>query len=92
MFNHHETPGSDGLFPVRADALVEGLRPAAEAVPPDDAEMNLFDSEEILILDHRAHVGPAQQVENKLGALLGGAALPISHVRMLAQLGSRSHC
>lgn len=58
----------------------------------DDADGNLFECEEVLIPDHRANVGPAQQVENKLSTLLGGALLPVSHVRMLSMLGNRTHC
>ena len=48
--------------------------------------------EETLIVDHRANLGPAQQVENKLSTLLGGAMMPLSHVRMSTQLGNRNHC
>ncbi len=57
--------------------------------PPDGVRS---ECEEMLIVDHRANLGPAQQVENKLSTLLGGALLPVSHVRMLTQLGNRNHC
>jgi len=43
-------------------------------------------------VDHRADLGPAQWVEHKLNSLLNGGPLPISHARMLSQLGTRSHC
>jgi hypothetical protein len=48
-----------------------------------------YECEEMLIMDCRANLGPAQQVEHKLSSMLGGALLPVSHVRMLTQLGSR---
>ncbi len=66
------------------------------AVPVDDSLLTQdgarSECEEMLIVDHRANVGPAQQVEHKLSTLLGGAVLPVSHARMLTQLGNRNHC
>jgi len=91
MFTHPDASGND-------DALSSLTRPyAAVDAPLADADAadwdgNPFECEEVLIPDHRANVGPAQQVENKLSTLLGGSLLPVSHVRMLATLGNRSHC
>ena len=50
------------------------------------------DCEEVLIADHRANFGPAELVEHKLSSLLGGAWLPVSHMRIQPLQGSRSHC
>ena len=48
--------------------------------------------EETLIVDARAHIGPAQVVERKLVALLKAVLLPISQVRMSSCGRSRTHC
>jgi hypothetical protein len=69
-----------------------GVGPISVTDPIDDADGVCPECEETLIADHRASLGPAQWVEHKLSTLLGGALPPVSHVRMLAQLGRRSHC
>jgi hypothetical protein len=48
--------------------------------------------EEVLIDDNRANLGPAELVEHKLCTLLGGACLPVSHMRIQPLQGARSHC
>ena len=48
--------------------------------------------EEVLIDDNRANLGPAELVEHKLSTLLGGAWLPVSHIRIQPLQGSRNHC
>jgi hypothetical protein len=50
------------------------------------------EGDEVLIVDGRANVGPAQQVENKLNILLRGSAISVSHVRMTALSCSRRSC
>jgi hypothetical protein len=53
---------------------------------------NSQECEEVLIADNRANLGPAELVEHKLSTLLGGAWLPVSHMRMQPLQGSRNHC
>jgi hypothetical protein len=53
---------------------------------------NSQEYEEVLIADNRANLGPAELVEHKLSTLLGGAWLPVSHMRMQPLQGSRNHC
>ena len=55
-------------------------------------ESSSQDSEEVLIADDRANLGPAELVEHKLGTLLRGAWLPVSHMRLQPLQGGRSHC
>jgi hypothetical protein len=50
------------------------------------------ESEEVLIVDGRANLGPAEQVENKLSNLLRSSPIPVSHVRMTARFGARRSC
>jgi hypothetical protein len=69
--------------------FAEGLR--SDAVQ-DDLLAAQEDCEEVLIADQRANLGPAALVEHKLSTLLGGACLPVSHMRVQPLLGSRSHC
>ncbi len=82
--------------PSRNDEPFSSPKPYAAVDAPsadaDDADGRPFECEEVLIVDHRANLGPAQQVENKLSTLLGGSLLPVSHVRMLSMLGNRGHC
>ena len=47
------------------------------------------DSEEVLIVDDRANLGPAELVEHKLSSLLHSALLPVSHARMATLCGRR---
>jgi hypothetical protein len=46
--------------------------------PPDPDQ----EPDEALVTDSRADLSPAQMVEQKLQALLGGKGLSISHIRM----------
>jgi hypothetical protein len=48
--------------------------------------------EEVLIIDGRANLGPAQLVENKLSNLLRSSPVPVSHVRLTALCGGRRSC
>jgi len=50
----------------------------------------LLPGEEILIPDQRAELSPAQSVERRLALLLKDAAIPVSHVRMVAHLSRKS--
>ncbi len=85
MSNDLETSRND-------DVHFSPSAPHAAADAGDDWDGNAFECEEVLIPDHRANLGPAQQVENKLSTLLGGSLPPVSHVRMLSMLGNRGHC
>jgi hypothetical protein len=45
--------------------------------------------EEVLVVEERAHLRPAQVVETKLARLLQGAAFPVSHLQMRGLLTTR---
>ena len=91
MFTYQDASGSTGPLPSRVGPIMaDEFRPTGFD-PSTDQDGPPFESEEVLIMDHRAGMGPAQQVENKLSSLLGGAVLPVSHVRTSARLGSRNH-
>jgi hypothetical protein len=45
--------------------------------------------EEVLVVDDRAALRPAQVVESKLTRLLQGASLPVSHLQMRGLLSPR---
>ena len=72
------------------------LQFSRQAAPADDAVLlgptRVFESEEVLIVDGRAKLGPAQLVENKLSNLLRSSPLPVSHVRLTALCGGRRSC
>ncbi len=48
--------------------------------------------EEMLVVDARSALRPAQLVEHKLVGLLKKSLLPISHVRLTSMGNPRSHC
>jgi hypothetical protein len=52
--------------------------------------MRLLPGDEVLIPDQRAELSPAQSVERRLALLLKDAAVPVSHVRMVAHLSRKS--
>ena len=94
MLTQQDAAGRDELSPsAPAPFAPEVLRlvPLGDPAPlsQDDCE---YEGEEMLIVDQRANLGPAQLVEHKLSTLLGGALLPVSHVRMVTHLGNRNHC
>jgi hypothetical protein len=45
--------------------------------------------EEVLVVDDRAHLRPAQVVESKLTRLLQEASVPVSHLQMRGLLNAR---
>jgi hypothetical protein len=45
--------------------------------------------EEVLVVDDRAHLRPAQVVESKLTRLLQEASVPVSHLQMRGLLKAR---
>jgi hypothetical protein len=70
-------------------------RRLGQADDSDDALLGsapIAEADEVLIVDGRANLGPAQQVENKLSVLLRGSAISVSHVRMTALSCSRRSC
>ena len=75
---------SDFTEQIHSDALGDDFSSSQEA--------GRQECEEVLIDDNRANLGPAELVEHKLSTLLGGASLPVSHMRMQSLQGSRSHC
>jgi hypothetical protein len=58
--------------------------------PASRPAIRLLPGEEILIPDQRAELSPAQSVERRLALLLKDAAIPVSHVRMVAHLSRKS--
>ena len=48
-----------------------------------------FGHEEVLVVNDRAALRPAQVVETKLTRLLQEASLPVSHLQMRAMLRTR---
>jgi len=51
--------------------------------------VSLSGHEEVLVVDDRAALRPAQVVESKLTRLLQEASLPVSHLQMRAMLRTR---
>jgi hypothetical protein len=78
----------------KSHSLVLARRPG-QAEDGDDALLGsarITEADEVLIVDGRANLGPAQQVENKLSILLRGSAMSVSHVRTTALSCSRRSC
>ena len=59
-----------------------GSRLGSESMPP-------LGHEEVLVVDDRAALRPAQVVETKLTRLLQEASLPVSHLQMRSLLRAR---
>lgn len=82
-------PSSRSLIPPVGDRLTGGRsdRPASrfERAEPLTASSH----EEMLVVDDRAALRPAQVVESKLTRLLQGASLPVSHLQMRGSLSTR---
>ncbi len=89
MTTYQENSDLAPRYSIADSALNEG---APSGLFEDDLSEDRQDCEEVLITDHRAHFGPAELVEHKLSTLLGGAWLPVSHMRIQPLQGSRSHC
>ena len=93
MFTYQDAMESGAPVHSIAESPLDAVRPVGpDADPAAFLEANRPECEEMLIVDRRAELGPAQWVENKLNTMLGGAPAPVSHSRMLSQLGTRSHC
>ncbi len=73
-------PTVDRVLVGRNDRAIGRLGP--ESMPP-------FSHEEVLVVDDRAALRPAQVVETKLTRLLQEASLPVSHLQMRAMLRTR---
>jgi hypothetical protein len=73
-------PAVDRVLAGRNDRALGRLGP--ESMPP-------FSHEEVLVVDDRAALRPAQVVETKLTRLLQQASLPVSHLQMRAMLRTR---
>ena len=87
MYRHYEeerTGSNESVLDfTRATTSDDTLLLGAPQVP---------DSEEVLIVDNRAGLGPADLVEHKLSSLLQRALLPVSHARMATLCGRRRPC
>ena len=83
------TPSSRPLIPPAGDRLggVRNERPANRFERPEPSATS--GHEEILVVDDRAALRPAQVVESKLTRLLQGASLPVSHLQMRGSLSTR---
>jgi hypothetical protein len=73
-------PAVDRVIASRNDRA--GSRLATDALP-------MAGHEEILVVDDRAALRPAQVVESKLTRLLQEASLPVSHLQMRGLLRTR---
>jgi hypothetical protein len=73
-------PTVDRVLSGRSERV--GSRLGPESMPP-------FSHEEVLVVDDRAALRPAQVVETKLTRLLQEASLPVSHLQMRAMLRTR---
>jgi hypothetical protein len=74
-------PSSRSLIPPVGDRLASRF----ERAEPLTASGH----EEVLVVDDRAALRPAQVVESKLTRLLQGASLPVSHLPMRDSLSTR---
>ena len=83
------TPSTRPLTPPTGDRLIGGRneRPASRFERPES--MTTSSQEEVLVVDDRAALRPAQVVESKLTRLLQGASLPVSHLQMRGLLRTR---
>jgi hypothetical protein len=91
MDQHNQQEHAVQLLPRnRGQSALQALRNAGA---DDDTALlgpaRIPESEEMLIIDGRANLGPAQLVENKLSNLLRSSLLPVSHVRLTALCGGR---
>jgi hypothetical protein len=57
--------------------------------PPSLRKDEVLAVEEVLVVDDRAHLRPAQIVEGKLTRLLEYASIPVSHLSMRGLLRAR---
>jgi hypothetical protein len=73
-------PTVDRIVVGRSDRVIGRLGP--ESMPPPGHE-------EVLVVDDRAALRPAQIVETKLTRLLQEASLPVSHLQMRSLLRTR---
>lgn len=66
------------------------LQHARPRVRPEPIERtSLAPPDEVLVVDERCEVRPAQAVESKLTRLLKDASLPVSHLQMRGMLRPR---
>jgi len=73
-------PTVERVLGVRHDRVGSRLGPESMPVPGH---------EEVLVVDDRAALRPAQVVESKLTRMLQEASLPVSHLQMRALLRTR---
>jgi hypothetical protein len=59
-------------------------KPVEKSEPMPRFHAPSVDSSEMLIVDTRGQLCPAEQVERKLKNLLGDTSVPLSHLRMRA--------
>jgi hypothetical protein len=78
----HTTNPRPLIAPAIDRVIASGSRLAADALP-------MAGHEEVLIVDDRAALRPAQIVESKLARLLQEATLPVSHLQMRGLLRTR---
>jgi hypothetical protein len=78
----HTTNPRPLIAPAIDRVIASGSRLVADALP-------MAGHEEILVVDDRAALRPAQIVESKLARLLQEATLPVSHLQMRGLLRAR---
>jgi hypothetical protein len=83
------TPSSRAVIPPAGDRLSGGRNewPASRFERPEPTPTS--GHEEVLVVDDRAALRPAQVVESKLTRLLQEAPLPVSHLQMRGLLSTR---
>src|SRR5437899_384544 len=81
--------GVPGAGPFRTSQLYHGAEAENRRELPLLSERS--QSDEILIVDARACLRPAQLVERKLSSLLKSVYLPVSHVRTTSLCSGRDH-
>jgi hypothetical protein len=82
MMDNHSTKTMSGRRTTKRGQRLP-RRPVFPGLPPS------LHAEETLVVDDRAHLRPAQIVENKLTKLLQEATVPVSHLQMRGLVKAR---
>jgi hypothetical protein len=75
------------LGPIEQELIDSNRRSRGRMTEPD--RFGAAGPEEVLVVEERAHLRPAQVVESKLTRLLQEASLPVSHLQMRGLLTTR---
>jgi hypothetical protein len=86
-FSTTKTESHGVVLPTQLDLIDSNLRSQTRTAGPE-----LFAAsgpDEVLVVEERAHLRPAQVVESKLTRLLQETSFPVSHLQMRGLLTSR---